>query len=104
MFPKVCIYIRKVTSMVKYFTEVRKTSEDIEVCPLLTSSWWCYSSIWCSRRIVACRTAMGLLRVGYTYFVQKLRRSRDLLMVQIPRYGTSTSAYVLTKLIWFHVT
>jgi len=27
--------------MVKYFTEVRKTSEDIEVCPLLTWSWWC---------------------------------------------------------------
>jgi len=22
--------------MVKYFTEVRKTSEDVEVCPLLT--------------------------------------------------------------------
>ena len=84
--------------MVKYCTEVSKASEDVEVYPLFT---W---SIWCSRRIVACRTAMGLLRVGYTYFVQKLRRSRDLLMVQIPRYGTSTSAYVLTKLIWFHVT
>jgi len=41
VFPKVCIYIRKVTSMVKYFTEVRKTSEDIEVCLLLTWSWWC---------------------------------------------------------------
>jgi len=26
--------------MVKYFTEVRKTSEDVEVCPLLTRSWW----------------------------------------------------------------
>jgi len=37
MFTKVCIYIRKVTSTVKYFTEVRKTSEDVEVCPLLTS-------------------------------------------------------------------
>jgi len=32
VFPKICIYIRKVTSMVKYFTEVRKTSEDVEVC------------------------------------------------------------------------
>jgi len=32
VFPKVCIYIRKVTSLVKYFTEVRKTSEDVKVC------------------------------------------------------------------------
>jgi len=52
VFPKVCIYIRKVTAVVKYFAEVIKTSEDIEVCPLLTWSWWCYSSIWCSGRIV----------------------------------------------------
>jgi len=35
VFPKVCIYIKKVTSMVNYFTEVRKTSEDVKVCPLL---------------------------------------------------------------------
>jgi len=34
VFPKVCIYIQKVTSMVKYFTEVSKT-EDVEICPLL---------------------------------------------------------------------
>jgi len=27
--------------MVKYFTEVRKISEGVEVCPLLTWSWWC---------------------------------------------------------------
>jgi len=27
--------------MVKYFTEVRKTSEDVEVCPLLMWIWWC---------------------------------------------------------------
>jgi len=27
--------------MVKYFTEVRKTSEDVEVRPLLTWGWWC---------------------------------------------------------------
>ena len=31
VFPKFCICIQKVTSMVKYFTEVRKTSEDVEV-------------------------------------------------------------------------
>jgi len=41
VFPKVCIYIQKVTSTVKYFTEVRKTSEDVKVCPLLMWSWWC---------------------------------------------------------------
>jgi len=41
VFPKGWIYIQKVTCMVKYFTEVRKTSEDVEVCHLLTWSWWC---------------------------------------------------------------
>ena len=36
VFSEVCTYIRKVTSVVKQFTDIELSSEDVEVCLLLT--------------------------------------------------------------------